>query len=141
MPWEGDLRYTLTPSAPVNMTLRLRIPEWSLQTKVSINGVPYSAKVAPNCYIALKRTWRPDDVVTIEFDLTPHRVAANPCVPGTGAARYTYGQPAKPVPLTLVPYYTFDNRKLLRDLARNESRNRRRHHHCDHGTRNRLRAH
>ncbi|MBL8236417.1 MAG: glycoside hydrolase family 127 protein [Bryobacterales bacterium] len=177
MPWRGDVQYTLTPASATSMTLHLRIPEWSLQTKVSINGVPYPGKVAPNTYLALKRTWKPGDVVTMSFDMTPHRVAANPRVPetygkvsiqrgpflycleqpdvngasvfdiflnpgaplnpvtrkdkfegeitvlesrglslpapATGAALYTYGQPAqpiKPLPLTLVPYYTFNNR-------------------------------
>jgi DUF1680 family protein len=177
MPWQGDVRLTLAPQAAIAMTLNLRIPEWSPQTKVAINGVPFAGKVEPNTYLAIKRTWKPGDVVTLAFDMTPKRIAANPRVPetygkvsiqrgpflycleqpdldgasvfdislsagaplapvrrqdkfageitvlegrglaspkpGSEAPLYAYGQPvppSKPVPLTLIPYYTFNNR-------------------------------
>lgn len=81
MPWQGDVRYTLTPERPSEFTLNLRIPEWSRTTKVAINGRPFAGKVPANSYLALKRTWKPGDVVTLSFDMAVKLVSANPRVP------------------------------------------------------------
>jgi DUF1680 family protein len=84
MPWQGDVRFTITPREPVEMSLHLRIPEWSLNTKVAINGVAYrGGPVTANSYLSIKRTWKPGDVVTMAFDMTPKLVAANTRVPET----------------------------------------------------------
>jgi DUF1680 family protein len=50
---------------------------------VAINGKPHAGKVAPNTYLALKRTWKPGDVVTLSFDMAVKLVSANPRVPET----------------------------------------------------------
>lgn len=83
MPWEGDVRYEVNPEKAVAMRLYLRIPEWSAVTKVTVNGEAYRGKVEPNTYLAIDRTWKAGDVVTMAFDMTPKRIAANPRVPET----------------------------------------------------------
>jgi hypothetical protein len=83
MPWQGGVRYTITPDRAAEFTLNLRIPEWSQTTQVSINGRPFTGKVAPNAYLALKRTWKPGDAVAISFDMGVKLVSANPRVAET----------------------------------------------------------
>jgi hypothetical protein len=83
MPWQGDVRFTVTPERPAEFTLSIRIPEWSQSTKVAINGQPHAGKISPNSYLALKRTWKPGDVVTLAFDMAVKLVSANPRVPET----------------------------------------------------------
>lgn len=83
MPWQGGVRYTITPEKAAEFTLNLRIPEWSQTTKVAINGRPWTGRVTPNSYLALKRVWKPGDVVVLSFDMTVKLVSANPRVAET----------------------------------------------------------
>jgi DUF1680 family protein len=52
------------------LTLALRIPYWSAQTKVQINGKNIPA--TPGEYLKLQRTWSNGDRIKIEFDFRPH---------------------------------------------------------------------
>lgn len=81
MPWDGSVTYTLTPERAAEFTLHLRIPEWSAATRVSLNGKPFPDKAGPNSYLAIKRTWKPGDTVTLSFDMAVKLVASNPRVP------------------------------------------------------------
>lgn len=58
--------------AGMDFALNLRIPVWSADTKVSVNGQPV-AGVCPGSYMALSRKWQKGDRVTVEFDM-PVRV-------------------------------------------------------------------
>lgn len=58
---------TLQPEAPASFVLKLRIPEWSKQTALKINGEPVECK--PGCYAAIERAWKANDRVTLELDL------------------------------------------------------------------------
>jgi hypothetical protein len=60
----------VTPEQSSAFTLWLRIPSWSNETRVSVNGEAVSG-VAKGSYLPLERTWRVGDTVTIEFDFTP----------------------------------------------------------------------
>lgn len=46
-------------------TLRLRIPRWAQDTRLTINGSPVAARVG--AYVALDQTWSAGDVVRLEF--------------------------------------------------------------------------
>lgn len=70
-PREGAVSITVTPAAASEFTLRLRIPAWSRQTKVFINGQS-SPEPQPGTYLRLHRTWQPGDKVDLQFDLTTH---------------------------------------------------------------------
>ncbi len=50
--------------------MRLRIPHWSTDTKVAVNGKSISG-VAPGQYLTLTRSWKPGDAVEISLDFTP----------------------------------------------------------------------
>ena len=68
-PRDGRVRLTVAPEAPLSCALRLRIPYWSAETAVSLNGSPVNT-VSPGCYLTLERTWRPGDVVELDLDLS-----------------------------------------------------------------------
>ena len=80
-PFQGNVELTLSPAKPEEFTLHLRIPAWSLNTKVLINGQPAGAVARPNSYLALKRVWKGGDRVTMELDMSTRLVRANPRVP------------------------------------------------------------
>lgn len=82
-PWRGDVQITLSPSKQEEFTLFLRIPAWSLDTRVLVNGQPATEKPAPNTYLPLRRAWKPGDTVTLALDMETRLVHAHPRVPET----------------------------------------------------------
>lgn len=80
-PFRGNVEMTLSLAKPEEFTLHLRIPAWSLKTKVLVNGQPAGGSAQANTYLALKRGWKSGDRVTMELDMTTRLVRANPRVP------------------------------------------------------------
>jgi len=70
-PTTGDVTLHIDSGQTVESTLKLRIPHWSAQTKVSVNGKAVSG-VTAGTYLPIRRRWAPGDRVEIHFDLTPH---------------------------------------------------------------------
>jgi DUF1680 family protein len=69
-PANGMVRLHVTPEVAETFTLRLRIPGWSRQTQVSVNG-QRPANVSAGSYLLLNRTWQSGDVVEIDLDMRP----------------------------------------------------------------------
>jgi DUF1680 family protein len=72
----GDtIRIRLAPEKPERFALRLRVPQWSTQTSLAVNGQAQPAP-KPGRYAVLARDWRSGDVVTLRLDLRARRIAA-----------------------------------------------------------------
>jgi DUF1680 family protein len=69
-PWTGQvaLRVLAAPSAARG--LALRIPAWSTNTSVKINGHPERTVDPQAGYLRLNQRWRPGDLITLHLDLT-----------------------------------------------------------------------
>jgi DUF1680 family protein len=78
-PWDGKVRIELEPASATEFTLFLRIPSWSRRTAVMVNGAA-AGPAQPGTYLALRRTWKPGEAVTVDFAVTPRLTAANPRV-------------------------------------------------------------
>ncbi len=59
------------PSRVTELTLHLRIPAWSTDTAVDVNGVRVEGVVA-GTYLAVRRHWQEGDTVELNLDLGPH---------------------------------------------------------------------
>ncbi|MBQ7354026.1 MAG: glycoside hydrolase family 127 protein [Clostridia bacterium] len=73
---EGSATLTITEGAEHLDTLLLRLPDWSADTKILVNGkaVAYETE---NGYAVIKGGFRNGDTVSISADVTPTRVYAN----------------------------------------------------------------
>jgi DUF1680 family protein len=78
-PWRGDVSLTVGPAAAKEFSLYLRIPSWSRETAVSVNGAAVSG-ATPGQYLELRRSWKPGDSVHLRFDMRPRLMRSNPLV-------------------------------------------------------------
>ncbi len=69
-PAPGTLRIQADPESPRKMPLFLRIPGWSKETAVRVNGAAVDG-VTPGSYLRVDREWKAGDVIEITFDMTP----------------------------------------------------------------------
>lgn len=79
-PWQGSVRMVVTPAKAEEFSLYLRIPAWSAASKVAVNGADIRERVPAGAYLEVRRVWKPGDSVSLELDLRPRVVAANPLV-------------------------------------------------------------
>ncbi len=80
-PWAGDVHLTVEPTRPSAFTLYLRWPTWAAAAEVMLNGQPFTAPNAqPGAYIAISRTWKRGDTVSLNFPMQPLQMVANPRV-------------------------------------------------------------
>lgn len=66
-PTSGHIVLHLEPSAPTAFPLKLRIPRWCSEAKVTVNDQPVETAVTPGQYCTLQRTWKAGDHVTLEL--------------------------------------------------------------------------
>lgn len=77
--WNGKVSYSLKHTAGKEITLAVRNPSWSKQTRVSINGVPmHEVKPSEDGFIYISRAWQDQDLLEINFDMTIQKLRANP---------------------------------------------------------------
>ena len=85
-PRSEEVVVTVSPDRGAHFAVRLRIPAWSRQTRVSVNG--REAACSPGNYLALERAWSPGDVIRLKFDL---RFQAHQAPDGGGRVALTRG--------------------------------------------------
>ena len=69
-PADGEIAIELSLAAPKTFDLRLRIPAWSADTTVTVNGTVADG-VEPGTYLSLDREWRDGDTIQLSLDMTP----------------------------------------------------------------------
>ncbi len=76
-PWNGDVRITVKPSRGSAWTLALRIPGWTREARVTVNGRRVATKPRKG-YVHLKREWKTGDRVELKFPMPVEQIAVNP---------------------------------------------------------------
>lgn len=108
-PWDGRVRIEVSPAAPRELTLHVRVPGWASGHEIRINGSPSTPEVSLG-YVAIRRSWAPGDIVEIAFPMPVERLAAHPDVLYTrgevalrrGPLVYAFEQADNPAPLRQV---------------------------------------
>ena len=70
-PKAGNVILRPSIDAPELFQIKLRIPGWSANTSVSVNGEEVS-DVQSGTYLALEREWMTGDIIEINLDMSPH---------------------------------------------------------------------
>ncbi len=71
-PYSKDVTVKVFPGegSTADFTLKIRKPYWSPEVTLKVNGEPVSAEAGADGYIAVKRTWKNEDTVSIGFDFS-----------------------------------------------------------------------
>ncbi len=91
-PWRGDVKIKLILSKSQKFSLFLRIPDWSIDTELKINGIKYSEGLSRGKYVEILRTWQDNDILDITFNLKPEFVESDQRIKDNrGRVAITYG--------------------------------------------------
>ncbi|MEO3753119.1 beta-L-arabinofuranosidase domain-containing protein [Streptomyces sp. B6B3] len=91
-PWDGAVEITVTRAPERPCALALRIPPWSVRTRLAVNGEAEAADPDEKGYAVLRRPWRVGDTVVLHLDLTPRLTVPHPRIDAVrGAAAVERG--------------------------------------------------
>ncbi len=80
-PWDGAISIRIEPQRPVEFGLRLRIPGWCRNARVSINGAEFNLRPATDRgYALIRRRWQKGDEVRLTLDMPAERIYAHHAV-------------------------------------------------------------
>lgn len=87
-PADGAVRIRLSGAEGTALPLHLRIPSWSENTVILLNGQPLES-AAPGAYYAIQHAWQDGDVIELTLDMRLHYWAsASEKLPGRISAYY-----------------------------------------------------
>jgi len=75
-PWDGSVEIAVTPSEPAEFTFFMRIPGWTDNAQVTVNGKPVSG-ATPGQYLPIRRHWSGGDTVRVQFNMQPQLLESN----------------------------------------------------------------
>jgi hypothetical protein len=70
-PRDGRVAIQVELERPLELTLALRVPRWSIETEVRVNSQPVQ-NARPGAYLELARTWQTGDTIELAFDMRLH---------------------------------------------------------------------
>ncbi|WP_348264169.1 glycoside hydrolase family 127 protein [Telmatobacter sp. DSM 110680] len=69
-PFRGNVQITVSPAAPLEFPLHLRIPAWAAGTTITVNGRS-EPEPAAGSFARIQRSWKSGDRVEITFPMRP----------------------------------------------------------------------
>lgn len=86
-PVDGNVEATLSIPSKERFSFHIRIPAWSKNTIVRINGELLPQALTPGTYAVIDRTWSNQDKIEVSFDMTSYVVNAPSGVPDAAIQR------------------------------------------------------
>lgn len=77
-PKDGVIEITVNPEKEAQFSILLRIPAWSQQTQVEVNGEKVNGVTSKN-YLSLERTWEKGDKISLHLDMRTRLTELNHC--------------------------------------------------------------
>jgi DUF1680 family protein len=79
-PWDGKVKLTVIEAGNPAFAIRLRIPGWTENAALSVNGEAFSAPIEPGSYAKISRQWKAGDVIELNLPMPVRLMEANPRV-------------------------------------------------------------
>jgi len=79
-PWSGHVEVTVYPEGLSEFSIFLRIPGWSRDAVVALNGKPVNGKPEPAHYLELRRRWEEGDVISVDMEMGVDVLKSHPHV-------------------------------------------------------------
>ncbi len=76
-PWKSRANIQLNLSKSQNFSIFLRIPRWSVETELKINGEQHYGDLPSGKYVEIIRNWLDNDSLDITFKMEPQIVESN----------------------------------------------------------------
>ncbi|GAB1359927.1 hypothetical protein MASR1M31_17190 [Porphyromonadaceae bacterium] len=76
-PWDGTIKIKVSPSKKQRFDVNLRIPAWSNNISIGINGKLYKEIEFRNGYAKISRNWKKGDVIELNLDMSVRMTGAN----------------------------------------------------------------
>ena len=76
-PWRGEVKIKLILSRNQKFSLFLRIPDWSIDPELKINGIKYNKGLTNGKYVEILRKWLDNDILNLNFNLKPKFVESD----------------------------------------------------------------
>lgn len=70
-PFGETLEMAVNPAKPVCFPLKLRIPGWCANPRLSLNGAPLDLSVGGDDFAVIDHEWKAGDLVSLRFPMTP----------------------------------------------------------------------
>jgi DUF1680 family protein len=68
-PESGHIEIRIQTSVETDLNFHLRIPGWSDDTKISLNGSATAGPIVPGTYHVIEHRWRSGDMISIELEM------------------------------------------------------------------------
>jgi uncharacterized protein len=70
-PWSGSAEFVVSSAPSAECGLAVRVPGWSSDISVRLNGEPLRVDPDSHGYLVVRRRWRPGDVLTCALNAAP----------------------------------------------------------------------
>ncbi|MFC5470686.1 glycoside hydrolase family 127 protein [Cohnella suwonensis] len=82
LPWEGRVRFEIGLERPTTFALALRVPDWSGEPHIFVNGspVPPEQFASVDGYVYIDRVWLDGDIVHLTLPMEVRRMRGHPLI-------------------------------------------------------------
>ncbi|WP_209435033.1 aceric acid hydrolase [Pedobacter ginsenosidimutans] len=79
-PWDGKIKISIKEIGNKAYSLFLRIPSWTHDAQITINGKTENVKAISGTYAEISRVWKKGDVIELNLPMDATLIEANPLV-------------------------------------------------------------
>ncbi len=91
-PWKGKVEIHLNLSKSQKFSIFLRIPNWSIDAELKVNGIKHSDGLSKGKYVEILRNWLDNDIILLTFKMKPNLIESDPRIKDNrGREAISYG--------------------------------------------------
>lgn len=79
-PWDGNIKVTVDETSGKAYSMFFRIPGWTANAKVNVNGKAIDVEAKSGSYAVVNRIWKKGDVVELILPMEAQLIESNPLV-------------------------------------------------------------